>query len=140
MASTSRSASPSSEGDYDILTPTGTIPNAAKQTSRHEKFGVDIASLERWAPTVGRLHDHEIAQLSRLFGQKMNNLANNLPTGTEDQLFEALERLIKLRDGPLGIRMHEAMQLLLDVMIDRWIEALSGQGSSVDYEVRESTW
>jgi len=156
MASTSRSASLSSEEEYDILTPSssnpnttkepseheefcmrppGNIPNAATELSAHRKFCMDLAELERWAPTVGRLRDHEMAQMSQFFRQKTYTLSKHLATGTEEQQFEALERLTKLRDGPLGIRMTTASKALLNVSINLRIGALSGEVPSVDHKL-----
>lgn len=135
MASTSRSASPSTEGEYDILTPSSSSPNTAKELSAHHKFCVDIAELERWAPTIGRLRDDEMAQMSQFFRQKTYNLAKYLPTGTGEQQFEALERLTKLRGGLLGIRMNRASKASLNMSIKLRIGALSGEVPLLDHEV-----
>jgi len=127
MASPSRSASTSTEGGYDDFTPPGSSPNTAKGSSKHEEFCTDLAELERWAPTVGRLRDHEMAQMSQFFCEKTDNLAKYLLTGTEEQQFEALERLTKLRDGPIGLRMASVSKALLNVLIQLRIDALNNK-------------
>lgn len=124
-------------GDYDILTPTGSLSDSVKKPSRHKQFCMLLAELERWAPTAGRLRDDEMKQMSQFFGQKMDNLEDYPPTGTEEQQFEALERLTKLRDGPLGIR--GCSGATLDLLIDLRVRALSGKGLFQDHEVCQHT-
>lgn len=161
MASTNRSASPSSEGEYDILTPAASIPDTTKEPSErdelcmppvgniqntatefhaHCKFGRDLAKLERWVPTVGRLRYHELAQLSEFFREKTFILSQHLPTGTEEEQLHFLERLTKLRDGPLGIRLTTAAKELLNVTIIRCVGALTGDVPSFDEKVCYHTY
>lgn len=156
MTSTNRSVSPSSEGEYDILTPTASIPDTIKEPSEHDelcmrpagniqntvtefqahcKFGRDLAKLERWVPTVGRLRYHEIAQLYEFFREKILTLSQHLPTGTEEEQLHFLERLTKLRDGPLGIRLTTVSKELLNVTIIRCVGALTGDVPSFDETV-----
>lgn len=155
MASTNRSASPSSEGGYDILTPTASIPDTAKEPSEHDvpntatgfsahrKFCRDLVELERWAPIVGSLLDHEMAkmaEMSQFFREKFFTLSRHLPTGTEEQQFESLERLTKLRQGPLAKRMNAISNALLSESILRRVRALGSEVPALDHKVCDHTY
>jgi len=123
MASPCRSTSPSTEADYDILTPTGSVPETAKEPSEHMEFCMLLTELERWAPIVEHLNNDEVAQLSEFFCQKAHDLADYPPAGIVDQQFETLERLTKLRHGPLGTRTTGVLETSPNPSVNRTIKA-----------------
>jgi len=105
-----------------------------KELSEHEGVCMHLAELERWAPIVGRLRDHEVAQMARFLRQKFRNLAK-FPAGTDEQQCEALERLTKLREGPLGTRGNRILKAALNKIIKWQLAALSSTDSFHGHKV-----